>query len=158
MTATQQPRFGLSAAVDVAVLLAVLICLAACDGFPADPEATTERVTHSGTLRSGIVAAPGSEESLARGFVEKLAAAAGAEAKVKRGSAELLLKDLEQGGLDVVIGAFAKESPWRKRVALSPPLKAQEPPGDLPVLRAAVRSGENRWLLFVARHLAQGRE
>ena len=85
-------------------------------------------------------------------LAEKIAEAAGAEAEMESGSAEVLLHRLEEGELDLVVGKFAKASPWKGRVALTQAPKPEwEPAKHEPVLRAAVRNGENRWLMFVSK-------
>jgi len=129
--------------------------LAGCDDFPKDVENTTRSVEGSGVLHAGLVAdAPA--EAGERALAERIAAAAHARAESETGSAEVLLHRLEQGELDLVVGRFAKASPWKGRVAFTKPASAEgSPPKQAPVLRAAVRSGENRWLLFVSDSLGR---
>ncbi len=135
------------------VLLTALATLAlgGCDDFPNDIAATMDEVTETGVLHAGIVA-DGRSEVNERSLAEKIADAAGAEAEMELGSAEVLLHQLEEGELDIVVGKFANASPWNGRVALTEaPNPEWEPARHEPVLRAAVRNGENRWLMFVSR-------
>ena len=125
------------------------LALGGCDDFPNDIAATMDEVTETGVLHAGIVAG-GRSEADERSLAEKIADAAGAEAEMESGSAEVLLHQLEEGELDIVVGKFAKASPWNGRVALTEaPNPEWEPARHEPVLRAAVRNGENRWLMFV---------
>ena len=128
-----------------------MLALCGCDGFPNDIAGTMERVTGSGVMHAGIIA-DGAAEADEELLVERIGTAAGAEAQTESGSAEVLLHKLEEGELDIVVGEFAKASPWSGRVALTAAPQAEwEPAKHEPVLRAAVRNGENRWLMFVSR-------
>jgi ABC-type amino acid transport substrate-binding protein len=138
----------------VAVTSFVLLLAAGCDAFPRDPEGTTERIMAAKTIRVGVI--PGDGEDLVRGVTMRIAAALGARLEFVDGGEESLLPRLEGGGLDLVVGRFAEKSPWKDRVAFSDPVRREDPPGDEPILRLAVRKGENRWLMFVARHLVRG--
>ncbi len=68
------------------------------------------------------------------------------------GSAELLLPKLEKGGLDIVVGRFAAETPWQKRVTLLPDSRRRKNDREALPLAAAVRNGENGWIALVHRH------
>ena len=53
------------------------------------------------------------------------------------------------GKIDLVIAPFAKDTPWATMRALSPPVRT-EGKGDHAVeWRAAMRTGENRWITMV---------
>ena len=127
--------------------------LPCCHGVPADPEQTEARVKEVGTLRVGIVES--SEHRAFDGFVTMVEKHTGASAEPERGEAEHLLKKLENGQLDIVIGSFAKKSPWMRQVWLSKPLTNEKPADDKPVLRAAARNGENRWIMTIAKSVKQ---
>lgn len=136
--------------------LSLALMLAACDDYPRDIENTMQGVEQSGRLRAGLISAGDNSDTAERELVNRIAEAAGAEASFEEGSAETLFRRLEQGELDIVVGHIAKASPWKKRVALTKSAEAKSPPKKLPVLRAALRKGENRWLLFISRHLKAG--
>lgn len=148
---------GLWRAAAFAVLLLAGL-LAGCDGYPRDPEGTTERVQQSGTLRGGLVATGNGPEDSEREFAERIAgeAGGGAEVELEVGSAETLLRKLKNGELDLVVGYFADNSPWKSKVAFTKPKAATEAESKVPVLRAAVRRGENRWLILVERSVTGG--
>ncbi len=128
--------------------LVIALAISGCDNFPKDVAGTMQEVTARGSLRVGIVA-DGETEARERFLAQTIAQAAAVEAEVESGSAEILLHRLENGRIDLVVGQFAKASPWKGRVAFTKPAEADSPPSHEPVLRAAVRSGENRWLIFV---------
>lgn len=139
------------AATGAVLLLAAL--LAGCDAYPRDPEGTTERVQESGTLRGGVVATGNGPEDSERQLAERIAAEAGkgAEVELEVGSGETLLRKLNEGELDLVIGYFGDSSPWKSKVAFTKPKGGADAESQVPVLRAAVRRGENRWLILVER-------
>ncbi|MCF1505601.1 hypothetical protein L0F51_17755 [Afifella sp. H1R] len=146
---TETRRLFLSLA---AVFLVPL--LAGCDGFPKDIAGTMQNVKERGVLHAGIVA-DGPAEGEERALAERVAQAADVMAEFEVGSDEVLLHRLEDGDIDLVLGEFAKASPWKKRVAFTAPAEAKSPSAHEPVLRAAVRPGENRWLMFVQKTLRQ---
>lgn len=136
-----------------AFLLIIPLLVSSCDTVPADPERTEARIIDSGQLRVGIVES--SQDRTFEGFVKTIESKTGASAKPESGEAEHLLKKLEDGALDIVIGSFAGKSPWMRQVWLSKPLDGSEPAGDEPVLRAAARNGENRWIMTIAQSVEQ---
>ncbi|WP_189424295.1 transporter substrate-binding domain-containing protein [Devosia pacifica] len=96
---------------------------------------------------TGLVA---SAEGLsdARELADDVAKDIGVELEVTSGTAEDLLRGLERGRFDMVIGEFAANSPWSERVVFVGP-DPNNVTSDFPTLRAAVRKGENRWLARV---------
>lgn len=70
---------------------------------------------------------------------------------IERGDAEGLLKGLEQGRLDLVLGRFEKKSPWLSLVTFSPPLRVEKEGKETFHLAAAMRNGENAWIGLVER-------
>ncbi|MGI9360156.1 MAG: hypothetical protein ACR2O7_01065 [Parasphingorhabdus sp.] len=136
-----------------AFLLMIPFLLPSCDAVPADPEHTLMRVKESGQLRIGIV--EGSSSGPTEDFVKTIEDKTGASAAIRRGEAEHLLKKLEDGELDLVIGSFAQKSPWKRHVWLSKALDGSEPAATRPVLRAAARNGENRWIMTIAESVIQ---
>ena len=125
--------------------------LAGCDDFPKDIAGTMNSVLESGRMRTGIVA--GGTDADERAIAMQIASALNVSADYRTGSTEALVRQLNEGEIDIVVGEFAKATPWAERTALTAPARATDPPKDHPVLRALVRSGENRWLIFVSRTL-----
>lgn len=147
-------KVGRAAATALCVL-ALSLALAGCDDLPRDPEGTTEQVRDSGRLRAGIIATGNGPEEGEEDLAGRIAAAQGAETEVEVGSAETLLRKLQQGELDVVVGYFGGQSPWSSKVAFTRPKGGAESKSDVAVLRAAVRRGENRWLTQVELTVAE---
>lgn len=146
---TKRNRFATGFA--VALLMLILV---GCDDFPNDIAGTMKGVTEKGVLHAGMIA-DGPAEANERSLVQQVAQAVGVKAELDAGSAETLLRRLEEGKLDLVVGEFAKATPWGARVAFTPSPRAKSPPSHEPVLRAAVRLGENRWLMFVSKTLME---
>ncbi len=135
-----------------ALPLLFALSVAGCNAYPMDPEGTTQHIEETGSMRTGIVASPDMDEGAARDFAGRLARHLSAKPDYATGSAAILLRRLEEGELDIVVGDFAADSPWKEKAALTAPIVARNPPKDEPVLRGAVRKGENRWLMFIARN------
>src|SRR5918998_5697743 len=108
---------------------AVIGLLAACGvSVPTDPEGTLDRVI-GGTLRVGVSPNPpwtevtqggeptGSEVDLVREFAATLPA----EVSWTVGGEEALIKRLEAGELDLVIGGLTADTPWEKHAAIPKP-------------------------------------
>ena len=138
-----------------AILPAMLVLLAGCSDIPRDPAGTLERVRQSGLMRIGVVSDAGAPiDEQDGGFIGRLAAETGSRPEITRGAAETLLPAVERGDLDIVIGRFTPDTPWRDRVTLLPQPgwmtsgKGQAAPGVM------VRNGENGWIALVHRHAA----
>lgn len=132
----------------------VLIAAAAlggCDALPRDPDGTSDRVRAGQVMRVGMVDGVVDREDRAVALVDLVAKAAGARPVASHGPLEPLLLALEQGRLDLVVGPFAHDTPWQARVALAPPLAQAGGEADRFELRAAMKSGENRWIVLVER-------
>jgi len=129
-------------------MVAMAAALASC-GLPRDPERTADTVRANGVLRLGMVAGDERDEAAER----QLAAAArehGAVVRRRTASAHELLRDLEDGGLDLVYGRFPADSPWATRIHLGRvPRQLAEPPEDVAAPRFAFRNGENGWIMAV---------
>ncbi len=67
------------------------------------------------------------------------------------GSGETLFKRLDDDSLDLVIGRFRADTPWTTMAAFSPPLASHGEGKDRIELKAAMRNGENRWIMTVER-------
>ena len=107
----------------------------------------------SGTMRAGLVA--GNDLVDEHALADRVATSLNVEPAVTEGSTEDLVRRLNDGEIDIVIGDFAQATPWSDRAAMTGPARAIDPPADQPVLRALVRSGENRWLIDLSRILKE---
>lgn len=134
------------------LILCALLCAAGCGRIPADPEGTLDRVREDRTFRAGLISsgerrAAGTEE---KKFLDRVAAATGARPILTEGAAEPLLLELEEGGLDLVVGPVGPDSPWKKRVAILRPIGMTIEPPSLLIVPIA-RNGENRWIMLLER-------
>jgi polar amino acid transport system substrate-binding protein len=136
--------------------------LAACGvSIPTDPEGTLERVA-GGTLRVGVSPnapwteitgddQPAGDEV---GLVEEFAATLPAEISWTIGGEEALIKRLEIGELDLVIGGLTADTPWEEHVAITKPYgEATGPDGKRIKLVMAAPPGENAYLLRLEKFL-----
>lgn len=144
-------------------LVAVLAgLLAACGvSIPTDPDGTLERVT-GGTLRVGVSPNPpwtevrgdaeptGTEVTLIKEFASTLPT----EVSWSVGGEEALIKRLEIGELDLVIGGLTADTPWEEHVAITKPYgEATGPDGKRIKLVMAAPPGENAYLLRLEKFL-----
>lgn len=156
------PSEPLMIRVNPLVPILALVCVAAC-GLPRDPEGTLKRV-RGGTMRVGMVVdTPWVTDSgegaggIERSIVDDLARELGARVEWQRGSAEDLLEALHARDLDLVIGGFTTQSPWKQQVALTKPyytdttMKRGKPVEEEHAV--AVVPGENAWQVTVERVL-----
>ncbi len=120
--------------------------LIACDRFPQDPENTLDRIGERHVVRVGVEQPIPPEGSNLLAQIEQ---ATGARAVISRGGVEPLLAKLDKGAIDLVIAPFGKETPWAAEAALSPPIRVDGRGKDATEWRAAMRSGENRWIMLV---------
>ena len=138
-----------------AALLAALALTTAC-GLPRDADGALDHI-QNGTMRVGVADNPpwvavadtevaGIEPTL----VAELAGQLGAHIKTVHGSETRLLESLHRRELDIVIGGFTDDSPWKREVALTTPYH-EDRQGRKHVL--ALPPGENRWLVRVERYL-----
>lgn len=142
----------LSARISLIAAMMLVVLAGGCD-FPRDPERTTEHVLERGSIKVGLVG--GDAVADARALAERVAGATSARAEIIGGVAEDLLPRVENGELDLVVGRFAANSPWQGRVAFTQASTKEDPNSDEPVVRAAVRNGENRWLMTVERAIRE---
>lgn len=132
--------------------LLIALALTACDALPRDPHDTLARIEAGHVIRLGMVADPHPLDAVRlRGLVGALEARTGAHAQASTGATEPLLAALRSGNLDLVIGPVTADTPWRTDVALGPPIATRGSGDDRIELRAAMRNGENRWIMAVER-------
>ncbi|MFN2637771.1 MAG: transporter substrate-binding domain-containing protein [Gemmatimonadaceae bacterium] len=133
----------------------VILLMAGCD-LPRDADGATDRI-QNGVVRVGVadnppwVAVGDTEVSgIEPTMIAELAGQLGARIKTVHGSETRLLESLHRRELDIVIGGFLDDSPWKKDVALTTPYH-EDRQGRKHVL--ALPPGENRWLMRVERYL-----
>lgn len=135
--------------------LLILVLLAGCGQFPKDPDGTLNRVRAEHVFRVGIVAPGPGPGTLGRqqtqAFLAGISAATGAKPSVSTGASEPLLAKLEDGKLDLVVGALDPASPWVKRVAMIPPLHERVSLGEHYLLTPMAKNGENAWIMLLER-------
>lgn len=129
-------------------LLLFALAIAGCDLLPRDTAGTSERIAAGHVVRVGTVTPIGAEGDR---FLDAVARDASARIDRRSDSLEPLLVALERGEVDLVVARFARDSDWRRRVALTPPLDGSKD-GDRPLaVHAAARNGENRWVMRLER-------
>ena len=132
-----------------ASLLCAALVLASCNQIPRDTEGSLERIGQEGRFRVGLISGSPDVERRGNLLLDHVAKAAGARPVGKQGAAEPLLQELEEGRLDLIVGAMADKSPWRTRVHFLPPLGSKG--GAKPSVVAMVRNGENAWISLLHR-------
>lgn len=122
--------------------------------YPADPHGTLDRVS-GGVLRVGAVHnepfvsihgdKPTGEEVR---VVEEFADSLDAEVEWTTAGEEHLVKEMEHGQLDLMIGGITKDTQWQKKVGLTRPYKETvNEYGETEKHVMAVANGENAFLL-----------
>lgn len=152
-----QPRRspGVRRTMHRAVILSCLaFALAGCGPLPRDAAGTTDRVERDSTMRVAVLAGT-PDAGRAVGLLRDYAQRHRARLATIELHGEHALHQLEQGGLDAVVGHFAKASPWMTDVSLSKPVGHAEPADSKqPILRIARRNGENALILATDRAVA----
>ena len=111
----------------ILAMLTAMLALAGCD-FPRDAEGTLERIRADGVLRVGVTERPpwvtgsgrdaaGIEPRVISAFAETL----GARVEWVAGSESTLAKALESRRIDLMIGGYTRETPWKKHLAATQP-------------------------------------
>lgn len=136
-----------------AKIMAAVLLLGGCSGLPWDPEGTMDRVKNTKVLRAGIVAdGDASPDAAQRRFLQFIADETGSRPRIVAGSTEELLPRIERGELDIVMGRFAADTPWGKRVTIMPTPRQMGVENGDPAPAAVVRNGENGWVALVYKH------
>ena len=133
-------------------LAAALMLLTGCAAIPTDPHGTLARVRATGVLRAGaspsapwVLLEPGrppggSEPAL----VEAFASQQGARVDWTTGGEEELIRRLDDGALDLVVGGLTTDSPWETKSALTRAYtESTDAKGRTHRHVMAVRMGEN---------------
>ncbi len=134
-------------------IVAALILVSGCADLPWDAEGTLERVKATKTLRAGVISS-GAEasEAVPRQFLARIAAETGSSPQITSGSTEVLLPKIETGELDIVVGHFAADTPWARRVTIMPTPRQMGVKDGAVAPAAVIRNGENGWVALVYRH------
>lgn len=133
-----------------AIILAILL-LAACDMLPRDPAGTSKRIAEKRTFTVALADPTVHEAPQVLTLVHEVERRTNAKAQWLPGAGEALFQQLDDGTLDLVIGRFTTESPWAMDVAFGPPLSTTGTKEAPLQLKAAMRNGENRWIMTVER-------
>ncbi|WP_403020260.1 transporter substrate-binding domain-containing protein [Salinibacterium sp. GXW1014] len=138
-----------------AALIAALLGFTGCGlTVPTDPDGTLEGVT-DGVLRVGVtpnddrvtIDDNGEPSGNDVELIEDFADSVDAELEWVPGSEESLVRDLEAGRLDLVIGGFTDTTPWSNKAAVTRPyLEVTEPDGTTLKLVMLAPMGENAFL------------
>lgn len=131
------------------LFLMALVLLSGCDALPRDPAGTIERITRDRSFRVGFASPDIEATPRAAALLKAVELQTHAKAQVISGAGESLLARLEKGEVDLVVGRFKADSPWQTDVAFGPVLDASGPSSDPVELKAAMRNGENRWIMAV---------
>jgi len=135
-------------------LAGVALCcalLSACDALPRDPAGTSRLIGERHAFSVALVDPSLRTAPQVVRLVKELEKRTQAHARWQAGTGEALLQRLDDGTLDLAIGHFRADSPWATQVAFAPALSISGR-ADAPMeLKAAMRNGENRWIMTVER-------
>jgi hypothetical protein len=131
-------------------LLTSCLLLMACGALPRDPEGSYQSITRNHVMRIGVVA-PESDfgRRPAALLLNRLSQVTGARPRIVTGATEPLFQALERGDLDLVLTPLDPKTPWAAQVALSPAIAARGEGERRMQYHAAMRNGENRWIMEV---------
>lgn len=133
------------------VAACALLLLSACDMLPRDPAGTSQRIERSSTFTVALADPAIRSDPQVDMLIAEIERRTIAHARWRSGSGESLFQQLDDGSLDLVIGRFTADSPWATDVAFAPALSTSDI-GDAQIeLKAAMRNGENRWIMTVER-------
>lgn len=138
----------------LAALVVVGIALSGCAvSIPSDPEGTLDEV-RGGTLQVG--ASPNGDAVQVDGgavsgaeveLVERFAAHVDAEIEWTVGSEQALVRALERGELQLVVGGITDATPWVDRAGMTRPYaEVRDASGETHKLVMLVPMGENAFL------------
>tara|TARA_R110000782_G_scaffold19140_3_gene52199 strand:- start:818 stop:1276 length:459 start_codon:yes stop_codon:yes gene_type:complete len=139
----------------IAALMGTVL-LAGCDRLPRDPNGTLRRV-EGGTLVVGTTSRA-SLDPVEIGLVEALGEDLSTRLRWIEAPAGDLMRAVEDGRVDVVIGGIAESDPWSSRVAFSRPYEQKtDARGRALRMVLGVRHGENAFLLRIDRFIGRSR-
>lgn len=136
-----------------------LVLVVATCNLPRDADGTLDRV-QNGVIRVGLAHNPpwvvtsGTQAGFEPQLVAGLARQLNAKTAFVNGSETRLLESLHRRELDLVVGGFTDDSPWKGQVAFTKPYR-KDPDGKGHVL--ALAPGENAWLVRVEKFLQENK-
>jgi hypothetical protein len=133
------------------VIVLAMLLLAACDMLPRDPAGTSNRIAQERAFTVALADPAIHAAPEVQWLVHEIERRTGAKAHWQPGAGEGLFQQLDDGTLDLVIGRFLADSPWAMDVAFGPPLSKTGTKAAPLELKAAMRNGENRWIMTVER-------
>ncbi|MEO6389126.1 MAG: hypothetical protein ABIT16_11655 [Croceibacterium sp.] len=120
--------------------------MASCSTYPRDIDGTLDRIEQSHVVRVGLAELRPGQQAKAQQFIARIEHVTGARATIDMAPAEAQLARLEEGGLDLVIGEFADDTPWIETVAVLEPLDHRAVGHHQFGLAPAAANGENCWI------------
>jgi polar amino acid transport system substrate-binding protein len=139
----------------MAAIAGMVLAVAAC-GLPRDADGTLARV-QNGVLRLGVaddspwvVVEGQSVSGYEPALVSQLAGEMHARIETTRGAEAELFEKLHQRDLDMVIGGFTSDSPWKTQIAFTRAYHKDQKGKDHVL---ALPPGENAWLVRVEQFL-----
>lgn len=133
------------------VALVLLGLTAGCEALPRDPAGTSKRIAAERSFSVGFVDPSARDTRETQALLREIERRSGARAKLVSGDGERMLSRLDTGTVDLALGRFAEDSPMQAVVAFGPPLAVSRQAGRPIELKAAMRNGENRWIVTVER-------
>ncbi|SDQ59027.1 transporter substrate-binding domain-containing protein [Microbacterium sp. cf332] len=153
----------LPAAVGAVLVMLSSVALAGCGlSIPTDPSGTLASV-EGGTLRAGVSPdgewvqvdgdePEGSEPDAIRAFADSL----DADVEWTVGSEEALVRELENGGLDLIAGGITDQTPWTDKAGVTRPYaEATAKDGSTLKVVMLVPLGENAFLSHLETFLSE---
>lgn len=128
-----------------------LLAPTACDMLPRDTEGTSARVEEARSFRVAVADPSLRSSPQITALLREIEKRTKARPHWQQGSGEALFQQLDEGALDLVIGRFTADSPWATKVSFAPALSATGSKDARIELKAAMRNGENRWIMTVER-------
>lgn len=127
-----------------------LILLTACRNFPKDSSGTLKKV-QSGSLRAGISYSINNHKDTA--FIHLLAKSLNAKVLWTYGDHYHLARLLKSGEIDIAIGGFTDDSPFKEEAALTKPYHTDTMQLGDEVMEVkyvtVIPKGENAFLMFI---------
>jgi hypothetical protein len=132
------------------VLATLCAVMAACHALPLDPDGTSEQIVRKGYFTVASIDPEARTVPQTVQLLRTIEQMTGAKASWRDGHGEPVLRHIKDGQIDLAIGHFDAEDPWRGEVAFGPPL-ATSKTKPRTMLNAVMRNGENRWIVAVER-------
>jgi hypothetical protein len=160
MVPTLLRQFAMSSWISIIVGVVIVSTFTGC-ALPKDARGTLSRVT-GGEMKVGVVHAPpwviddGHDVGGIEGtFVRTLASELPSRVVWVRRPESLLMKSLERGDLDLVIGGLTDDLPWKTTVAFTRPHHEARENGTRVRHVLAAPAGENAWLVRIEQQIVK---